>query len=228
MRIAAICLLACCGLIAFSSCASKTDGLQKQALDEEHNDDAEETAAEKAATQDLLRPTKTEVVRLAAFPGGLSLEKNLQPEDQNQKVEICDPRSGGISDSQRHALKEFVANEKQIFRAAHEAIYRRYRENHLPHREQLRSILRKTAIINGHSPEEWEKKGMDDLPQVKRGNELDQKVALVAIIVHCPVNGVSKIGLLYQCAWDPDNDLGVRIADSAVEEVGNGEVSDSD
>jgi hypothetical protein len=227
MRNAAICLLACCGLIAFSSCASKTDGLQKQALDEEQNDDAEETAAAKAARQDLLRPTKTEVVRLAAFPGGLSLEKHLQPEDQNQKVEICDPRSGGITDSQRHALKEFVANEKHIFRSVREAIYRNYREN-LPHRDQLRSVLRKTAIINGHSPEEWEKKGMDELPEIKRGNELDQKVALVAIIVRCPVNGVSKIGLLYQCSWDPDNDLGVRIAGSAVEEVGNGEVADSD
>jgi hypothetical protein len=227
MRSAAICTLVCCGLIAFSSCASKVESPEREARGEDQHEDAAEIAQAKAAMENY-RPTKKEVVRLTAFPGSLELEKQLRPEDQSQEVEICVARSGEVSDSQHHALKEFVANEQQIFRAVREAIYRHYRENHLPHRELLRSALRKTAIINGHSPDEWEKKGMDDLPDIKTGNELDRKVALLMVSVHCPVNGVSKIGLRYQCSWDPDNDLGVRIAGSAVDAVGEGEIADTD
>jgi uncharacterized protein DUF6985 len=227
MRIASICILACCALIAFSSCASKTQDAEMEAGGEDQGESAADVAAAKAAMQNLL-PGKTEVVRLTAFPGDLELEKKLRPEDQNQKVGICDAHSGGASDSQHHALKEFVANEKQIFRAVREAIYRHYQENYLPHREQLRSMLRQTATNNGYSPAEWEKKGMDDLPDIKTGNELDQKVTLLAISVHCPVNGVSKIGLLYQCPWERDDDLGVRLAGSVVEAVGTGEVAYTD
>ena len=227
MRNAAICVLACCGLIAFSSCASKQERPDVEASGEDQQEDAAESAAAKAGTPGF-RPTKKDVVRLTAFPGSLELEKQLRPEDQNQEVGICVARSGKVSESQRHALKEFVANEQHIFRAVREAIYRHYRESQLPHREQLRSALRKTAIINGHSPDEWEKKGMDNLPDLKTGNELDSRVTLLGILVHCPVHGVAKIGLLYECSWDKDNMLGVRIAGSAVEAVGEGEIADAD
>jgi hypothetical protein len=231
MRSAAICMLACWGLIAFSSCASKVESPEREARDEDQNEDAAETARAKAAMENH-RAAKIEVVRLSAFPGGLGLEKKLQPQDQNQKVEIClarsRARSGAVSDSQRHALDEFVANEKEVFRAVRGAIYRHYRENVLLHREQLRSVLRKMAMINGIRPELMEKWEKDNLPEIKTGNEFDGRVGLLAIRVHCPVNGVSKIGLLYECSWDEEDLLGVRIAGSAVEEVGAAEVSDSD
>jgi hypothetical protein len=231
MRSAAICILACCGLIAFSSCASKDEISEAEARGEVQHEDAAEIARANA-TMEHHRAAKTEVVRLTAFPGGLEPENKLRPHDQNRKVEIwgaCSgTRSGAVSDSQRHALDQFVANEKQIFRAVREAVYRHYRENVLPHREQLRSMARETAKINGYSPELFDKMAMRDFPDIKTGNELDSRVALIGISVHCPVNGVSKIGILYECSWDKDELLGVRIAGSAVEAVGMGEVAYSD
>jgi hypothetical protein len=222
MRIAAFCLLAGCALIAFSSCAAKTDGPDEVARGEVENGDPQEIAKLK----DLLA-AKIEVVRLTEFPGDLELEKKLRPQDHNQEVRISGARSGGVSDSQRRALDEFVAQEKKIFRAVREAIYRNYRENYLPHRDQLRSMLTGTARINGLPPESIES-GMRGLPELKTGNELDHLVALIAIYVHRPVKGVSKIGIQFQCPWEPDEGLGVRIAGSAVEAIGTADVALSD
>ncbi|HEV8002570.1 MAG TPA: hypothetical protein VGP63_21975 [Planctomycetaceae bacterium] len=120
-----------------------------------------------------------------------------------------------------------MANEKEIFRAVREAIYRHYRENYLPHRDKLRSALEETAKINGIRPAEIERV-MDGFPEIKTGHELDSLVALLAIYVHRPVNGVSKIGILFQCRWERDEGLGVRIAGSAVEAIGTGEVAHSE
>jgi hypothetical protein len=211
MRARAICVLAGCALIALSSCVSKT---------------SKEIAKSQAAEQDFLA-SKTEVVRLTEFPGDLEPGKKLQPQDQNQEVEICGALSGGVSASQRLALNEFVANEKEIFRAVREAIYRHYRENYLPHRDKLRRALEETAKINGIRPEGIERV-MDGFPEIKTGHELDSLVALIAISVHRPVNGVSKIGILFQCRWERDEGLGVRIAGSAVEAIGTGEVAHSE
>jgi hypothetical protein len=222
MRIAAICLLACCTLIAFSSCAAKTDSPEEGARGEVEKGDRQEIPN----LQDFLA-AKIEVVRLTEFVGGLQLEKKLQPQDQKQEIKICGARSGGVSDSQRRALNEFVAQEKKIFRAVREAIYRNYRENYLPHRDQLRSMLTGTARINGLPPESIES-GMRGLPELKTGTELDDLVALIVIYVHRPVNGVSKIGIEFQCPWEPDEGLGVRIAGSAVEAIGTGNVALTD
>jgi hypothetical protein len=142
MRSAAICVLACCALIALSSCASKTDSPQEGTRGESQNVDSKEVAKSKAAEQDF-RALKTEVVRLTEFPGGLEPGKKLQPQDQNQEVQICGALSGGVSASQRRALNEFVANEKEIFRAVREAIYRHYRETYLPYRDKFRAASKR-------------------------------------------------------------------------------------
>jgi hypothetical protein len=69
---------------------------------------------------------------------------------------------------------------------------------------------------------------MDTFPEIKTGHELDNLVVLLAIYVHCPVNGVSKIGILFQCECERDEGLGVRIAGSAVEAIGTGVVAHSE
>jgi hypothetical protein len=230
MRTAAIWVLAGCVLIACSSCdadARNAERRMRAEVDDVEHEDAADLANVKAVVQDM-QDAKTEVVRLTEFPGGLELEKKLRPEDQKLEVEIYGARTRGVSGPQRHALDEFVANEKQIFRAVREAIYRQYREKYLPHREQMRSMLRQTASLNGYSPERMEKMGMDEFPEIKTGNELDHLVTLLSISVHRPVNGISKIGIFYQSHLEWDEGLGVRIAGTAVEAIGTGVVSQTD
>jgi hypothetical protein len=217
MRSTAVCVLAFGGLIVFSSCDSKPRGPQEAVGEFQDSDKS------KAVEQD----SKTEIVRLTEFPGGLELEKKPRPQGYDQEVEISGARSGGVAPSQRLALKEFVANEKQILRAVREAIYRNYREKYLPHREELRAALTETARVNGIQSDLIEM-GMKGFPEIKTGNELDSLVALLAIRVHRPVNGVAKIGILFECPWERDEGLGVRVAGSTVEAIGTGEVAFSE
>jgi hypothetical protein len=213
MRNVAILGIVCCAMVTLSSCDFNAAGPEEGS---EVADPAEEARLE--ADYKDLEESKIEVVKLSEFTGGLSLGKKPGPFDA--EVHLCGVRTGAVPDVQRAALREFVANEKQLFRSVRDAIYEYYRHKYLPYRGRMHEAATQTEAINGFPPGKMQEEMERVLPDIKRGDELDELVTPLEIYVHRPVNGVAKIGMTFQCGFDKDDGLGVRLSGSTVEAVG--------
>jgi hypothetical protein len=226
MRNVALLAVVCCGLMALSSCGSRS-AAPEEWVEEGREADAEvvdpQAVARAREIGEQMRASKVEVVQLSQFPGGLELRKTYGPSDVH--VDFLGAKTDGIAEAQRAAIREFVANEKTVFQNVRAAIYEHYRTTFLPYREKLRKSMHETVTINGTSADQhkfMQELFERDFPEIKNGDELDGLVTLLATYVHRPVNGVAKIGLYFECSWDRDEGLGVRIAGTTVEAVGRG------
>jgi hypothetical protein len=217
MRNVALAAAVCCGLMTLSSCSSKP-AAPEEWVEEGGEADADPQALARAkALQAQILSAKVEVVQLREFPGTLSLRKMSGPVDV--EVQFCGVKSDGVAETQRAAIREFVANEKTIFRSVREAIYEDYRKNYFPQRDQIRKFAGITAAANGMNAADAGNDIDKFMPEIKRGDELDNLVTLQGIYVHRPVNGVAKIGIEFNCRWSAN--IGVRLAGTTIDAIGD-------
>ncbi len=133
-------------------------------------------------------------------------------------VEACGWLDAQSSQEQCYALEQLVVHEKAIYKQLRDALYVYY-ENVIP---ELRDALSAYITTVGVG----EPGALDELlPTIRSGHELDQLVECSHIRALRPRDGMSKIGMLFDCRWDPEHGLGALISGSTVESFGASDVA---
>lgn len=101
--------------------------------------------------------------------------------------------------------KNFLKNEEEILKKVEKAIFNYYQGVCLDYRKRS---LKNQSKINNFAP------------IIKNSSELDDLLQFTYIVI--PTSDLSKevIGLLFECSWEEEHGLGVRIENGEVVEVG--------
>jgi hypothetical protein len=118
---------------------------------------------------------------------------------------------------QKKALQEFQKKEKEIFEKVKASIYQYYHKIYLVYKE----AMTKCYQIYNEDTESLDKMLNELLPEIKDGNELNDKIALSVIRVY----DYGVIGLDFICSWDEEHGLGILLKNFEVKDVGLEEVS---
>lgn len=110
--------------------------------------------------------------------------------------------SDPVEPQQRDAVERFNSRKAELCAAAEDAIYNNYRER-LP---DLRAQF-------GDSADEY-------MPIVGDKEGIARLVTPTGVFVQLAFSEDRVIGLLYDCTWEPELGLAVKIVDESVEEVG--------
>ena len=117
-------------------------------------------------------------------------------------------RGPSISDKQRQAVERLIADEEQLYAQARTAVFQYYTEHIYP--------LLSTSI--GAMDELW--------PACRTIEEVMRLVKLGGLIVHEPrADGAVPIGLRFECSWDEEHAMGLRVVGSTIEAVGTDHVA---
>lgn len=157
--------------------------------------------------------SKIEIVKLKYFGG--HLKRKDEGQDSLIGVQMCGALSEGIRPAQKKALELLVDNEAEIHRKVREAIYNYYGQSY----EVYNKAYKTAHMLYG---------GVDYneiLPEIVRGDELDNLVEFQEMLVHPPKDGQSKIGIEFNCSWDEEHGLGVVVCDGEVEQTGMAEIA---
>lgn len=115
----------------------------------------------------------------------------------------ADDANEPINPSQREALRQFTEHRDALCARAETAIYADYLERLPGLRNQFGSSAEKL------------------MPVIRGKYELDRLVTPTTLFVCEPLLTDDRvIGLLYDCAWEPQLGLAVKIVNEAIEEVG--------
>jgi hypothetical protein len=155
--------------------------------------------------------SKLEVVALRCFRGKMTDKGH--PEAKPVAVEMCGARDQGVAGEQEEAVRRFAATEPELYAKVRAAIYDKYRKSLSTYKQAWSMGAR---MYGGRATEVEEV-----LPEIVKGNELDGLIAWKTIYIARPEMGVSRIGITLECPWDEENGMGVVIAGSDVERVGD-------
>jgi len=127
------------------------------------------------------------------------------------------PHNKAVKPQQRKTLVEFQKREKEIYDKTKVSIYKFYHKIYPIYKEAITNGYR----IYNNDIESLNKMLDELLPKVKKGDELDGKIALMLIYVY----DSNIIGLEFICSWDEEHGLGVLLQNFEVKKIGLGEVA---
>lgn len=111
---------------------------------------------------------------------------------------------GEFHDVQKEAYTNFVENMDDILTKVEEAIFDYYQEVHMDYREMV-----------------GENEADKVAPIIENKEELSQLVEPTQLIIRrVRKNGVRRIGLLFNCTWEIEHGLAVKIENEGIVEVG--------
>jgi len=166
-------------------------------------EEAYERAREQYGKQETKPPPNT--VELRHFPG-LGGSERRRPDRFRVVYE-----GKGMTAAQSEALHDLLKNEEAIFERTKRVIFRYYSETIYPLLESALGVA-------------WEgEEGAEELlPTVREVRDVIPLVQLGSILVHeAREDGSVPVGLRFDCDWDPEHGLGVRVVGRKVEAVGS-------
>lgn len=111
---------------------------------------------------------------------------------------------GEFHDAQKEAYTNLIGNMDDIMTKVEEAIFDYYQEVYMDYREMV-------------GEEEADKIA----PIIENKEELDHLIEPTQVIIRrVRKNGVRRIGLLFDCTWEIEHGLAVKIEDEEIVEVG--------
>jgi hypothetical protein len=111
---------------------------------------------------------------------------------------------GEFHDAQKEAYTNLIGNMDDIMTKVEEAIFDYYQEVYMDYREMV-------------GEEEADKIA----PIIENKEELDHLIEPTQLIIRrVRKNGVRRIGLLFNCTWEIEHGLAVKIEDEEIVEVG--------
>ncbi|MEY8747008.1 DUF6985 domain-containing protein [Paenibacillus tundrae] len=111
---------------------------------------------------------------------------------------------GEFHDAQKEAYTNLIENMDDIMTNVEEAIFDYYQEVYMDYREMV-------------GEEEADKIA----PIIENKEELDHLIEPTQLIIRRVLkNGVRRIGLLFNCTWEIEHGLAVKIEDEEIVEVG--------
>lgn len=158
--------------------------------------------------------SKIVIVPLHLFHGKLG-DSTPKPA-QSVALQVCGARHAGPSSAQQAAIASLVKDEMQLHRVVRTAIYDDYKRSYPVYKEGW-SIG--SAIYGGGD-------FSDVFPEIRAGNELDTLVQIFTIYIH-PASRDSSAAIGIECSvpWDEEHDVGLRLSDGEVLEIGTAHVA---
>ncbi|MGH7130669.1 MAG: SRPBCC family protein [Phycisphaerales bacterium] len=125
-------------------------------------------------------------------------------------VSLCQsPRKTPINDAQRRAFERLLRRQAEVERVALEGLLEYYRRV-------------RTEIYDGASD-------TTDMPEISGIDEPRYLVRFSSLSIHRPgADGECEIGLWFNCTWEDEHALGIRLRAGRVIDVGYGDVATND
>lgn len=125
-------------------------------------------------------------------------------QEKNIILSIDGSETGEFQDAQEDAYRNFVNNMDRLMNDIEEAIFDYYQEVYMDYRDML---------------------GEEDADKLVPIVEDKEKMASLVtptelVIRRVRKNGVRRVGLLFDCTWEVEHGLGVKIEDEKITEVG--------
>ena len=119
-------------------------------------------------------------------------------------LSIDGSEEGEFQEAQKDAYKNFIHNMNDIIRKVEDALFDSYQEVYIDYREMFNS-------------EEVDKL----VPIIKDKRELANLMSPTQLIIRrVRKNGIRRVGLLFDCTWEIEHGVGVKIENEEVTEVG--------
>lgn len=119
-------------------------------------------------------------------------------------LSIDGSEEGEFQQAQKDAYRNFVNNMDEIIEKVEDALFDYYQEIYMDYRESFDS-------------EEVDKL----VPVIKEKEELAKLMTPTQLIIkRVRKNGIRRVGLLFDCTWEVEHGVGVKIENEEITEVG--------
>ncbi|MCL1895894.1 MAG: hypothetical protein FWG03_05040 [Clostridiales bacterium] len=127
-------------------------------------------------------------------------------------LEIYGDGDDEISPGQREAYSRFKADEDRIVKESEERIFEYYLEIFDDYRDMYL--------------EDSEELADENIPRISSAEELLELIEPASLLIRGDIgDGTRRLGILFNCTWEPEHGLGVSILNEKIDEVGSQDVA---